>query len=162
MDQSKQLKFDEGSKTTVTIVQMNMQENDYGSTYVVHIKETINGCDHFLPSEGLIGKIQKLDVTGGDKIVIEKVGPSEKYQYGYFNAEMADNQPGKQQSSYTKLDKGVANFEKQFNNADEKLELHELSLRVEKLETITATLWEDYANRTSDAGHKPGDNKLPF
>ena len=33
--------------------------------------------------------------------------------------------------------------------------LHELTLRVEKLEKIEET-------RSSEAGHKPGDEKLPF
>ena len=93
MDQSKQLKFPDGSKTEVTIVSMEMEENDYGSTYVVHIKETIEGYNHFKPSDGLIDKMKKENVDKGDTIVIEKVAPSEKYKYGYFNVEMAQNPP---------------------------------------------------------------------
>ena len=60
------------------------------------------------------------------------------------------------------LDKGLANFEKQFEKPDNKLENHELSFRVERLEKIIAALWTDYSNRTGDAGHKVGDEDIPF
>ena len=42
------------------------------------------------------------------------------------------------------------------------MEQHELTIRLEKLETIVKTLWTDYINRTGESGHKEGDNDLPF
>ena len=43
-----------------------------------------------------------------------------------------------------------------------RLELHEIALRLEKSEKLLAVLWTDYGDRTGDAGHKPGDDDLPF
>ena len=140
IDKNKQLKFIDGSKTEVTILKMGYEELEFGSKYVVHIKETIDGCNHILPSDGLIGKIQKLEVGEGDKIVIEKVGPSEKYQYGYFNAEMADNQPKKVEPK--------ASQNPLHEELDDKMKLN--------------ALWKWYQSETLEAGHKPGDENTPF
>ena len=95
MDQSKQLKFDDGTKTEVMIISMGMEEDDFGSKYVVHIKETIDGYDHFKPSDGLQRKMTEVNVGASDKIIIEKVPPSQEWKYGYFNVEMAPNNPTK-------------------------------------------------------------------
>ena len=170
LNKDKQLKFDEGSKTPVTIVSMGMEENDFGSEYVIHIKE-YKGCDHIKPSEGLKNKIIESNLSEGDKIVIEKVPKSDKYKYGYFNVEMANN-PVKTASPIrreTASEKGKPSQSIVSKVEGGRLELHEIALRLEKAEKLleslgklVAVLWTDYGNRTGDAGHKPGDDDLPF
>ena len=175
LNSNNQLKFDAGSPTEpLTIIKAGIEQLEIGSKHVVHIKELITGHDHFMPSDGLINKLKEENVDIGDKITIEKVPPSDKYQYGYFtvkvvekNAQTNKIEMDKYATGETKpvepVHKSVEKFEKQFEEPkDDKMGLHELTVRVEKLETIVATLWTDYTNRTSDAGHKVGDQKLPF
>ena len=101
-----------------------MEEFDFGSEYIVHIEET-EGYDYFKPSTGLQKKLSDEGVKSGDKINITKVKPDEKYTYGYFTVSMVEN---------VKMeDKGVENFEKQLKSVD-KLDMHELTLRVKTLE----------------------------
>ena len=135
LDKNKQLKFPDGSKTEVTIKSMGMEENDFGSEYIVKIKETIDGFDHFKPSDGLRKKILEEDLSEGDVIIIEKVAPSEKYQYGYFSVEMANNPPKKVDPAVHDHPLGTG-----FAQKDDKMDLHELSLRVETLEKDVAEL----------------------
>ena len=135
MDQSKQLKFPVGSKTTVTILSMGMEEDDFGSNFVVHIKETIEGYNHFNPSEGLQKKITEANIGADDTIVIEKVPPSEKYQYGYFNVETAQNPP-----TAIEAPKEPVVEEAQPVSRDARADIHELSVRIEVLETKVAKL----------------------
>ena len=154
LNSNNQLKFKEGSTTEpLTVKAAGLEELEFGSKYVVHIGNTIEGYDHFLPSDGLVKKIKEENVDVGDKITIEKVAPSEKYQYGYFNVTVVDK--GKGPNVVPQTHKSVEKFEKQFQAVDDKLGLHELTLRVEKLEKIEET-------RSSEAGHKPGDEKLLF
>ena len=55
-----QLKFDEGKTTEpLTILGCKMEELEFGSKYVVSIKQTIEGYDHFLPSPGLEKKMKE-------------------------------------------------------------------------------------------------------
>tara|TARA_Y100000310_G_scaffold308540_1_gene351735 strand:+ start:144 stop:575 length:432 start_codon:yes stop_codon:yes gene_type:complete len=129
LDKNKQLKFPDGSKTEVTIKSMGMEDNDFGSEYIVRIKETIDGYDHFKPSDGLKKKIAELNIGTGDAITIEKVAPSDKYQYGYFSVEMADNPPKAVDPAVHESPLGAG-----FAQKDDKMGLHELSLRVETLE----------------------------
>ena len=138
IDKNKQLKFIDGSKTEVTIISMEMEENDFGSEYVVRIKETIDGYDHFKPSDGLKRKMIEANLSSGDKIVIEKVAPSEKYQYGYFSVEVADNQPKKVDPAVHDSALGVG-----FAQKDDKMNLHELSLRVENIEKADKELQKE-------------------
>ena len=133
LDKEKQLKFPDGSKTEVVIKSMGMEENDFGSEYVVRIKETIDGCDHFKPSDGLQRKMAEANLSEGDKIVIEKVAPSEKYQYGYFSIDMADSPIATVDPAVHESPMGAG-----FAQKDDKMSLHELSLRVETLEKVTA------------------------
>ena len=172
------LKYPEGRPTEPLLIEkMGFEELPYGRKYVIYIKQTIEGYDHFMPSDGLINKLKEENVDIGDKITIEKVPPSDKYQYGYFTVKVVEKGNGPQiaqdriekspvGAGFTQKDekhKSVEKFEKQFEEPkDDKMGLHELTVRVEKLETIVATLWTDYTNRTSDAGHKVGDEKLPF
>ena len=133
LDKEKQLKFPDGSKTYVIIKSMGMEDSDFGSEYVVRIKETIDGYDHFKPSDGLQRKLTEANLTEGDKIVIEKVAPSDKYQYGYFSVEMADNPVKAVDPAVHSHPMGAG-----FAQKDDKMGLHELSLRVETLEKVTA------------------------
>jgi|10_taG_2_1085330.scaffolds.fasta_scaffold78112_1 hypothetical protein len=148
LDKEKQLKFPDGSKTEVVIKSMGMEENSFGSEYIVRIEETIDGYDHFKPSDGLTRKITEAGLSAGDKIVIEKVGPSDKYQYGYFSVEMADNPANK-----IEMDKYATGEAKAvdpavhshpmgagFAQKDDKMAVHELSLRVEALEKTISEL----------------------
>ena len=145
LDKNKQLKFPDGSKRDVVIKSMGMEEHDFGSEYVVHIEET-EGCDHFKPSDGLQRKMAEANISAGDKIVIEKVPKSDKYQYGYFVVGMANNHANK-----VEMDKYATGEIKAvdpavhespmgagFAQKDDKMGLHELSLRVETLEKVTA------------------------
>ena len=137
LNKDKQLKFPDGSKTEVVIKSMGMEENDFGSEYVVHIEET-NGCDHFKPSDGLQRKMAEANLSTGDKIVIEKVAPSEKYQYGYFSVEMADNPVKAVDPAVHESPLGAV-----FAQKDDKMGLHELSLRIETLEKQVAEIQKD-------------------
>ena len=90
-------------------------------------------------------------------ITVEKVAPSEKYTHGYFSVDVVEKGRGPQIAK-EREHKSVEKFEKQFepkSDVDLKIALHELTLRFEKLEKMVTTL-------SSEAGHKPGDEKLPF
>ena len=137
LDKNKQLKFDDGSKTTVMIKSMGMEESDFGSEYVVHIEET-RGCDHIKPSDGLRRKITELNISAGDAIIIEKVAPSDKYQYGYFDVEMADNPVKAVDPAVQDHPMGAS-----FAQKDDKMNLHELTLRVETLEKQVTEILKD-------------------
>ena len=153
-----QLKFEEGRTTEpLTIMDAGIEEFPFGSKYVVRINPLITGHDHFMPSPGLKKKIEEVNVDVGDKITIEKVAPSEKYQYGYFSVNVVEKGNGPHIAK-EREHKSVEKFEKQFepkNDEDLKMALHELTLRFEKLEKMVTTL-------SSEAGHKPGDEEIPF
>ena len=161
MSESK-LKFKDDSTTEpLTIKSAGFEETQFGSKMVVRIKQTIEGYDHFEPSTGLEKKIKAENVDVGDIITIEKVGPSDQYQYGYFTVNVVEK---KALTNKIEMDKYATGETKPVEHTHKKdtMSIHELTARVEKLETIVATLWTDYGNRTSDAGHKVGDDKMPF
>ena len=169
LDKNMQLKFEEGSTTeTLTIISAGLEELDFGSKWVVHIKPLITGHDHFLPSEGLTRKLKDENIDVGDQITIEKVAKSEKYPYGYFGVKVIDKVPmDKGNNSETKtvepMHKSDQKFEDQFKQPIESnIDKHELSIRVEKLEKMVVLLMKWYGDQTSDAGHKPDDDKIPF
>ena len=147
LNKDKQLKFPDGSTTEVTIENIGMEELEFGSEYIVRIKETIDGYDHFKPSDGLQKKLSDEGVKPGDIINITKVAPDEKYTYGYFTVSMVESskvEMDKYATGETKAvqpeNKGAANFEKQFVAEDDKIGLHELKLRVETIEKQVASL----------------------
>ena len=158
-----QLKFEEGRTTEpLTIMDAGIEEFPFGSKYVVRINPLITGHDHFMPSPGLKKKIEEVNVDVGDKITIEKVAPSEKYQYGYFSVNVVEKGKGpqiaKDRDDKVEMDKyatGETKAVQPTNDADLKIALHELTLRFEKLEKMVTTL-------SSEAGHKPGDEEIPF
>ena len=173
-----ELKWEIGTSEPLTIMDAGTEETPFGSKYVVHIKPLITGQDHFMPSPGLKKKIEEINVDVGDVITVEKVAPSDKYQYGYFSVSVVDKGKGPQiakdriekspvgagfaqKDAKVEMDSYAIGETKAVQPAKD-MALHELTLRVEKLEKIVATLWTDYSNRTSDAGHKVGDEQLPF
>ena len=167
VDSANELKWKVGVSEPLTIMGAGTEELPYGAKYVVHIKPLITGHDHFMPSPGLKKKIEEINVDVGDVITVEKVAPSEKYQYGYFSVNViqksaiADSPVGTGFAQKDVKHKSDENFGKQFESKIEdggksdKLDLHELTLRVEKLEKMVIIL-------SSEAGHKPGDEEIPF
>ena len=154
LNSNNQLKFEEGTTEPLTIMGADVEELQFGSKFVVRIEPLITGHDHFMPSPGLKKKIEEANVDVGDVITIEKVAPSEKYEYGYFSVSVVDKGKGSQIAK-DRTHKSIEKFEKQFEPEDDKMTLHELALRVEKLEKIEET-------RSSESGHKPGDEDIPF
>ena len=156
-----QLKFEIGTTEPLTIMDAGTEEFPFGSKYVVRIKPLITGHDHFMPSPGLEKKIKEGNVDIGDVITIEKVAKSEQYPYGYFSVNVVDKGKGPQIAKDRIAESPVgAGFEQkdvkhEAEQKNDNMGLHELTLRVEKLEKIEET-------RSSEAGHKPGDEKLPF
>jgi len=152
-----ELKWQIGTSEPLTIMGAGMEEFPFGSKYVVNI-EPLNGKDHFMPSPGLKKKIEEANVDVGDVITVEKVAPSEKYEYGYFSVSVVDKDNGPQiaqdRADKVEMDK-YATGETKAAQPTIDIVVHELTLRVEKLEKIEET-------RSSEAGHKPGDEKLPF
>ena len=155
LDKNKQLKFPDGSKRDVVIKSMGMEENDFGSEYVVHIEET-EGCDHFKPSDGLQRKMAEANISASDKIVIEKVPKSDKYPYGYFIVEMADNPVKAVDPAVQDHPMGAG-----FAQKDDKMNLHELTLRVEEHEGTMRLLKKMIETLTKQVT-KILKDKLPF
>ena len=161
-----ELKWEIGTSEPLTIMGAGMEEFPFGTKYVVNIEPLITGHDHFMPSPGLKKKIEEINVDVGDVITVEKVAPSEKYQYGYFSVNVVEKGKGPQIAKDRiaespvgagfahKDDKAISRSVTELKG-DIAMVVHELSLRVEKLEKIEET-------RSSEAGHKPGDEKLSF
>ena len=152
-----QLKFEEGRTTEpLTIMDAGIEEFPFGSKYVVRINPLITGHDHFMPSPGLKKKIEEVNVDVGDKITIEKVAPSEKYQYGYFSVNVVEKGKGPQIAKDRVDEVEIAKSVKDLKHGGAiEMVVHELTLRVEKLEKMVALY-------SSEAGHKPGDEVIPF
>ena len=157
LDSNNQLKFEEGSTTEpLTIMGAGMEEFPFGSKYVVSIEPLITGHDHFMPSPGLKKKIEEVNVDIGDVITIEKVAPSEKYQYGYFSVNVVDKGKGPQIAKDRVDEVEIAKSVKDLKHGGAiEMVVHELTLRVDKLEKMVTTL-------SGEAGHKPGDEDIPF
>ena len=156
-----ELKWEIGVSEPLTIMGAGMEEFPYGTKYVVNIKPLITGHDHFMPSPGLKKKIEEANIDIGDVITVEKVAPSDKYQYGYFSVSVVDKGKGPQiaKDRIEKSPVGAGFAQKDVKHEAEQkndnMALHELTLRVEKLEKMVALY-------SSEAGHKPGDEDIPF
>ena len=166
-----ELKWEIGTSEPLTIMDAGTEEFPFGTKYVVHIKPLITGHDHFMPSPGLKKKIEEINVDVGDVITVEKVAPSDKYQYGYFSVNVVEKGKGPQiakdriaespvgagfahKDAKVKMDSYAIGETKAVQPAKD-MALHELTLRVEKLEKMVALY-------SSEAGHKPGDENIPF
>ena len=166
-----ELKWEIGTSEPLTIMDAGTEEFPFGTKYVVHIKPLITGHDHFMPSPGLKKKIEEINVDVGDVITVEKVAPSDKYQYGYFSVSVIEKGKGPQIAK-DRIEKSPVGAG--FAHKDDKVEMdkyatgetkavqpsidlvvHELTLRVEKLEKMVALY-------SSEAGHKPGDENIPL
>ena len=171
LNSENELKWQIGTSEPLTIMDAGTEEFPFGSKYVVHIKPLITGHDHFMPSPGLKKKIEEINVDVGDVITVEKVAPSEKYQYGYFSVNVVEKGKGPQIAK-DRIEKSPVGAG--FAHKDDKVEMdkyatgetkavqpsidlvvHELTLRVEKLEKMVALY-------SSEAGHKPGDENIPL
>ena len=150
-----QLKFEEGISEPLTIMGADMEEFPFGSKFVVRIKTLITGHDHFMTSPGLEKKIKEGNVDIGDVITIEKVAKSEQYPYGYFSVSVVNKGKGPQiaKDRIEKSPVGAGFAQKdvkhEAEHKNDNMGLHELTLRVEKLEKIEET-------RSSES------EKLPF
>ena len=148
-----------GQRESITLAYDKPYESDgqYGKQYIYGCNEIITGETKFTANPRVHGLIQELGVSKGDTIIIEKVKANPN---DYIKVEVPSVPAVKTNPPPTH--KSIENLEKQFEPKGDKMGLHELTARVEKLETTISTLWTDYGNRTSDAGHKVGDDKLPF
>ena len=159
-----------GQKESITLEydQPLETEGKFGKQYTYGCKAVPTGETKYTANPRVHGLIQELGVRKGDTIIVEKVAATPN---DYIIVNLPENQLKKQQTDFNgpPKHKSVEKFEKQFAESDKKLENHELSVRVdelsakiERLEKIVAVLWTDYGTRTSDAGHKPGDEEIPF
>ena len=159
-----------GQKESITLEydQPLETEGKFGKQYTYGCKAVPTGETKYTANPRVHGLIQELGVSKGDTIIVEKVAATPN---DYIKVHLPENHAQKiEMDKYATgeikavepVDKGIANFEKQFEKPDNKLENHELSFRVERLEKIIAALWTDYSNRTGDAGHKVGDEDIPF
>ena len=161
LNSDNELKWEIGTSEPLTIMDAGTEEFPFGSKYVVHIKPLITGHDHFMPSPGLKKKIEEINVDVGDVITVEKVAPSDKYQYGYFSVSVIEKGKGPQiaKDRIEKSPVGAGFAQKDVKHEAEQkndnMALHELTLRVEKLEKMVALY-------SSEAGHKPGDENIPL
>ena len=156
VNSANELKWEIGTSEPLTIMDAGTEELPYGTKYVVHIKPLITGHDHFMPSPGLKKKIEEINVDVGDVITVEKVAPSDKYQYGYFSVNVVEKGKGPQIAKDRVDGVEIAKSVKDLKHGGAiEMVVHELTLRVEKLEKIEET-------RSSEAGHKPGDEVIPF
>tara|TARA_Y100000310_G_scaffold242913_1_gene247165 strand:+ start:659 stop:1165 length:507 start_codon:yes stop_codon:yes gene_type:complete len=163
------ISLESGARESITLEydQPFESEGKFGKQYTYGCKAIITGETKYTANPRVHGLIQELGVSKGDTIIIEKVKATPNDYIKVFLPENHDHkvEMDKYATGETKavepVDKGLANFEKQFKKPEDKLENHELSFRVERLEKIVAGLWEEYSNRTSDAGHKPGDDDIP-
>jgi len=158
VNSNNELKWEIGTSEPLTIMDAGTEETPFGSKYVVHIKPLITGHDHFMPSPGLKKKIEEINVDVGDVITVEKVAPSEKYEYGYFSVSVVDKGKGpqiaKDRVDKVEMDK-FATGETKAVQPSANIDVHELTLRVEKLEKMVATL-------PTATSQKPGDEDIPF
>jgi len=141
----KRLYFDVPSENTVTILNYELKETDFGTEKRYTIKEIIDtGYNYFIASDGLHNKINALNVTAGDIILIKKL-QLEQYADGnpFFKVEMAHNQP-------IKAENPVKQFEGDIEIPDpDRKEQHDI-------------MWKKHLSETADKGDKPGDEDLPF
>ena len=139
MSNENQLKFANDIKYEVVVVSAKKEQIGDYEKYVVRFERNTQGHDFFMPSEGLIKKMQEQNVDKGDKIAITKVAPSEKYKYGYFSVDMIQKAGLTPNIESSPVGAGFAQKDTKNNNMD----LHELSMRVENLETKVAKLMQN-------------------
>ena len=167
----KRLYFEVPSENVVTILKYELVDAGDWSENKYTIKENIETeYTYFIASDGLHNKINDLNVSSGDTIVIKKL-QLEKYADGnpFFKVEMAPNQPIPAMSPSDKviMDKnaigemkpntlhkvdaspiGVGFAQKDYKAVEIDLKavatsFHELSIRVENLEAEILKLKKD-------------------
>ncbi|QDP64292.1 MAG: hypothetical protein Unbinned4139contig1000_5 [Prokaryotic dsDNA virus sp.] len=167
------LKFNDNSRECVELAFDAPLEgtNQFGKKqYTYGIKPIITGEEKFSATEKLHEKIQALGAGKGDIIYIEKVKDSGINKgFAFFKVEigessrnemdgMRENVPNIiEKKTPGPMHESVKKFEEQFipkESKDNKMEVHELSMRVEKLEKIVSELWKRKENKEEE--------ELPF
>ena len=125
--------FEENKPVTVELKDTDVEkkDNNYGGyQYDWNIKELDNGEVKFSATESLNEKMLKLNLSAGDSIIVEKVKKKEVFDgKPFFKVDMADNPTKAVDSAVHESPLGAG-----FAQKDDKMGLHELSLRVETLE----------------------------
>ena len=162
MSESMYINLQSGTRESITLEydQPLEKEGKFGQQYTYGCVPIITGETRFTANTRVHGLIQELNVGKGDTIIIEKVKATPN---DYITVSLPENHPKRMDPTPTgpPIHKSVDKFEKQFEAPDTKLVNHELSVRVEKLENLVKILMKDYGIRTSDAGHKFGDDQIP-
>jgi hypothetical protein len=158
------IKFDENVKVVVSLVYDQPLENtnQFGKKqYVYGIEPLPTGEQKFSATEKLHSKIQEQGLTKGDSFFITKVkDPDVNKGYAFFKIDLKDVPLKKKESASKPIqnDKGTTNFEKQFDSSETRMDMHELNLRLERMEKIVAVLWKDRSNKKEPENL----NELPF
>ena len=125
--------FEENKPVTVELKDTDVEkkDNNYGGyQYDWNIKELDNGEVKFSATESLNEKMLKLNLSAGDSIIVEKVKKKEVFDgKPFFKVDMADNPTKAVDPAVHESPLGAG-----FAQKDDKMGLHELSLRVETLE----------------------------
>ena len=125
--------FEENKPVTVELKDTDVEkkDNNYGGyQYDWNIKELDNGEVKFSATESLNEKMLKLNLSAGDSIIVEKVKKKEVFDgKPFFKVDMDDNPTKAVDPAVHESPLGAG-----FAQKDDKMGLHELSLRVETLE----------------------------
>tara|TARA_Y100000310_G_scaffold134391_1_gene133373 strand:- start:124 stop:576 length:453 start_codon:yes stop_codon:yes gene_type:complete len=146
------IKLKTGQVESITLTHDQPIESDgqYGKQYIYGCNPIITGESKFTANPRVHGLIQELGVGSGDVLIIEKVkaNPNDYIKVDLPGVPVEKNNP-------LPTHKSIEKPEKQIESKTDGIDLHELTLRVEKLEKMVTTL-------SSEAGHKPGDEDIPF
>tara|TARA_Y100000310_G_scaffold172184_1_gene172323 strand:+ start:185 stop:619 length:435 start_codon:yes stop_codon:yes gene_type:complete len=131
--------FEENKPVTVILddADAEKKDNNYGGfQYDWNIKPLANGEVKFSATESLNEKMLKLNLSAGDSIIIEKVKKPEVFNgKPFFKVEMSNNPVKAVDPAVHESPIGAG-----FAQKDDKMNLHELSLRIEVLEKAVAEL----------------------
>lgn len=175
MSESIYISLSAGQKESLTLEfdQPLEKDGEYGKQYTYGCVPIITGETRYTANPRVHGEIQKLGVGKGDTIIIEKVKAT---PHDYITVGLPDNLPRKLETNFDKptdkevmdkyatgeiVDKGVASFEKQFKEPDQKMDLHELSLRVESLEKDNVAIKKEVVTLRQEVDELK-KNALPF
>lgn len=158
-------------------------KNQFGKLqYIYGIQQLPEGEKKFSATEKLHEKIQKLGASKGDSIYVTKiVDPEKNNGFAFFDVDMLENPATKKESVLdNEMHPSEKNFEEQFesnaveqvdnsqgvndgsNSKTNTIDLHELSVRVNKLEEIVSILWKEKMKKESDTNHKFTEDDIPF
>tara|TARA_Y100000593_G_scaffold95130_1_gene200444 strand:- start:14392 stop:14844 length:453 start_codon:yes stop_codon:yes gene_type:complete len=147
------IKFMENTPVTVTLTFDEPLENtnQYGKKqYTYGIKELITGEDRFSATEKLHEKIQGAGLTKDDVFIVEKIKQDDLNKgFAFFKISLPEVPVKRGKPSSTPA-------------PQEPPAQATADIQIPDDATFKKIIWQDYINRTGDAGHKPGDDDLPF